>query len=83
MHRTPEEKMNCKSCENYSLLIMPRELKEGVIIYGYCFKQTGFTNTGYPVYIPEGKCKSHKPLPGKEAIPEGQLSFEDYLGVMP
>lgn len=74
--------MNCKNCKSYSPLVSPREMGEGIMIYGYCFKKVGFKNTGYPVYIPDGKCKSHKLLPGKEVMPEGQLSFEDFPEVM-
>lgn len=53
------------------------------MIYGYCFKQTGFASTGYPVYMPDGKCKNHKPLQGKKIMLEGQLSFKDFPEVMP
>lgn len=35
----------------------PREFKEIYTIYGYCFKDPGFNDKGYPVYIPEGSCK--------------------------
>lgn len=75
--------MNCKNCKNYSPLVSPRELSENAVIYGYCFERNGFTNTGYPVYIPEGKCKSYKPLPGKGKMIEGQMRLEDFLEVMP
>lgn len=74
--------MNCKNCQKYSPLVTPRELNEDVTIYGYCFQRAGFTNTGYPVYIPEGKCKNHEPLPGEKNVVEGQMRLEDFLEVM-
>lgn len=49
--------MNCNDCKNYSPLDKPRGFNEGYTIYGYCFKDQGFNDKGYPVYIPEGSCK--------------------------
>lgn len=49
--------MNCNDCQNYSPLEKPRVFKQGYTIYGYCFKDPGFNDKGYPVYIPEGSCK--------------------------
>lgn len=45
--------MNCNDCQNYSPLEKPRVFKQGYTIYGYCFKDPGFNDKGYPVYIPE------------------------------
>lgn len=49
--------MNCNDCKNYSPLVEPRKFKEVYTIYGYCFKDPGFNDKGYPVYITEGSCK--------------------------
>lgn len=55
----------CFSCRHFSELKKPREVAEGAAIYGYCFKDgtkdySPNMGKGYPVYIPEGKCKDWK-----------------------
>lgn len=76
--------MSCKNCKNYSSLEKPRKIDEYITIHGYCFKKKiGLKNTGYPVYLPEGKCKEHIPLYSNKRTIEGQMNFDDFSEVMP
>lgn len=73
--------MNCNDCKNYSPLVEPREFKQGYTIYGYCFKNPGFNNKGYPVYIPEGGCKYFIQSTKKHSDQmncKNQMSFMDF-----
>lgn len=60
-----EDEPGCDECHWYSALKEPRTLSDGATIYGYCFVH-GDTETshgmgkGFPVFIPEGKCKKFK-----------------------
>lgn len=75
--------MNCKNCKNYTPLEEPRVLDDYLIVYEYCYKKKpGLVNTGYPVYLPNGKCKEHVHVGGKQEL-EGQMEITDYPEVMP
>lgn len=65
-----QPKDNCYACKHFSELKEPRE-GEGFAIYGYCFKFGNKVSSinegkGYPVYIPEGKCKDYKRKKGNK-----------------
>ena len=50
----------CGQCEKYSALHTPKEIGEGVFVYGFCFKDLRKNyGSAYPVYVPDGGvCKS-------------------------
>lgn len=86
MHRILFDKMNCNDCKNYSPFEKPRVFEQGYTIYGYCFKISGFSDKGYPVYIPEGACKFHSKTTKKcsDQMNCGkQVSFDDFPEMMP
>lgn len=50
---------SCGECKKYGVLHTPREIADGIFIYGFCFKdfQRSYGSI-YPVYIPQGgTCK--------------------------
>ena len=52
----------CGQCKNYGVLHKPWEVKEGICVYGFCFKdfREGY-GSAYPVYVPDGGvCRSFK-----------------------
>lgn len=50
----------CGQCKKYSVLHNPREIGEGIFVYGFCFKDVQEKyGAAYPVYVPDGGvCKS-------------------------
>lgn len=50
----------CGQCEKYSTLHTPKEIGEGIFVYGFCFKDLRKNyGSAYPVYVPDGGvCKS-------------------------
>ena len=77
---------SCEICKNYTSLKEPRDIGNDNYIYGFCFKDHhGNYGNSYPVYIPEGKCKSFKIKPGvkEEENIEGQMFITDFPEVMP
>ena len=45
----------CRQCKKYGVLHKPREIADGIFVYGFCFKDLHEKyGSAYPVYISDG-----------------------------